>query len=353
MEYVTSKRSREKVAVQKYINTSLENEDDFIFKSEKELGRGVQGRVYKILPTKPLHKGPSAIAYKISKLDPDQVKHHKRPFAKSNIKKAYFNELVSTLLINELITQQICPNFTLNYFYQFTDVCYKRKGNSLCLLQYNEYIPDGTFEKWAEEQHSIQLWYNAFFQIFAALHAIDTHFGMVHTDLHAQNIMIKKVEPGGYWKYKINGLNYYVPNMGYVFLVFDFGYSWIPGKMKVDWYHSEFSTARQKIITNDMNQLKYVIENSDNNEELQDLVKSIDYYRNKSRYIKSIGDIITIEFYGLIGARKNSGKNTCKQKPWRCYNKKKGLSGSLIETYDLDKKLNKSNIPKELHYLVL
>jgi len=353
MEFKSDIRAKHRKSVKDYINNCIE-EGVSAFKNERELGRGVQGRVYKILPLVKIKGGPESVAYKISKLDSDQVANMMTPFKKSNIKKAYFNELVSTLLINQLIVQKVCPNFTLNYFYQTTDTCYKRKSKSRCLLQYNELIPDGTFDKWTEKRHSIKMWYNAFFQIFAGLHAMHKYFDMVHTDLHAENIMVKKVKPGGYWKYKINDLDYYVPNMGYVFLIFDFGYSWIPGKMKVDWYHSDFSTARSKIITNDMNHLKYVLENAYiDNPEIIDLIKSIDYYRYKSKYISSISDIITVHYYGLIGKRIGNKNETCDQKPWRCYNTKKYVTGELIESYDLDKKLDKSELPTELHYLVV
>lgn len=55
---------------------------------------------------------------------------------------------------------------------------------------------------------------------------------MRHNDLHAGNVLVHKIKPGGYFLYKINNKNYYVPNLGYVFLLWDFGMISIPGMIK-------------------------------------------------------------------------------------------------------------------------
>ena len=76
------------------------------------------------------------------------------------------------------------------------------------------------------------MWYNAYFQIVYALYVLNLYFDMTHFDLWCNNILVKKVQPGGYWKYIINGDNYYVKNKGYMFYLIDFGHAYIPKKLE-------------------------------------------------------------------------------------------------------------------------
>ena len=44
-----------------------------------------------------------------------------------------------------------------------------------------------------------------------------------HCDLHLGNILIHEIEKGGFWHYKINKLDVYVPNLGLFLVLWDFG----------------------------------------------------------------------------------------------------------------------------------
>jgi hypothetical protein len=102
---------------------------------------------------------------------------------------------------------------------------------------YSEYGNCQDFDQWATLKHSNQIWFNALFQIMVALMSLKRYFNMLHVDFHTKNIIVQKIKPGGYWEYKIDGLKYNVPNLGFVFLITDFGFSWIPDKLTIPWLY--------------------------------------------------------------------------------------------------------------------
>ena len=59
----------------------------------------------------------------------------------------------------------------------------------------------------------------------AGLHALQVHGQVCNNDVKAKNILSYEVKPGGFWKYIINGVNFYVPNHGQLFIINDFGVS--------------------------------------------------------------------------------------------------------------------------------
>jgi len=70
--------------------------------------------------------------------------------------------------------------------------------------------------------NNYDLWLNAIEQIYmciASLHSV----GFMHSDSHDGNFLYKKIHPGGYFHYKINEKNYYIPNLGYIWVIWDFG----------------------------------------------------------------------------------------------------------------------------------
>ncbi len=58
------------------------------------------------------------------------------------------------------------------------------------------------------------------------------YFNMYHNDLHYGNVLFRKIKPGGYIKYIIEGQPIIVPNIGYIMILWDFGRSFIPGKIE-------------------------------------------------------------------------------------------------------------------------
>lgn len=213
----------------------LEKRDLSKFIKGQLLGEGYQGTVYKKCISSPKE---ICIATKKIYLSKVESKYVENFYKKAALKYSSYIELASGFLINQLILNNICPNFLLNYNYNIIDreglICDDRYPSKLLL--HNEYADNtNTFTEWVKEERETKYFYNAYFQIIYSLYILQKYFGMSHVDLHSDNILVQKITPGGFWVYKINNIEYYVPNIGYIFYIIDFGQAWIPEKFQ-SWY---------------------------------------------------------------------------------------------------------------------
>lgn len=65
----------------------------------------------------------------------------------------------------------------------------------------------------------------AIFQVLAGLLALNSTIHLVQFDLHIGNILVSRIDSGGYFHYILNDNDYYIPNHGYLFKVWDFSRS--------------------------------------------------------------------------------------------------------------------------------
>ena len=332
------------------------------FRFGKKLGEGIQGIVYKATPKT---KNAKPIVLKRSNILKPEYLFKDKMFSKDALKQPPYIEITCLILVNQLVLQRICPNFALNYHNEIIDTCNKDPSISSrkhCTIQYNEFINLGTFEDWASKNHKEELWYNAIFQILAALYAMHKHYNLFHNDFHGRNLLVYKVKPGGYWTYIIDGVKYYVPNLGFVFLISDFGFGWIPDVMYPEWYirknikhYSLLDSMGTKLTTQsrltwDIYKLKKItidpllkVSKKIPKYFKTQFIGILDILINSNEEDTTLGDIINI----LYGSKIVS-KNDCNDYPNYCYNNKKFASGKRIETYNLDKKLNIKKLPKDL-----
>lgn len=345
--------------LQKHLVVKTENDinlDKFV-NIYKKLGEGVQGTVYKSgLVRSSKKNSENTFVIKATNITKGEYNLHNNPFSKKALVKQPYIEIISSLLTNELVLQKICPHFNLNYNYLILDNCNEKTRVSTkkyCTLQFNEYINNGTFADWISKRRSVEMLTNAFFQILAGLYAINFHYNMIHNDFHGENILIHKVKPGGYWIYIINKQRYYVPNLGYVFVISDFGYSLIPDIMYPDWYVKK---QNSNIILKDYCDIKLTnitIKTWD----LRKLIRLTVKKSNKNILFKQVfltyfeklikgglpqNDIIKFIYGSTID---------CNKYPFHCYTTKNYVSGKRIDTFDLNKKLDIKNLPSELHNL--
>jgi hypothetical protein len=47
----------------------------------------------------------------------------------------------------------------------------------------------------------------------------------IHNDCHSGNFLFHKIKPGGYFHYNIYGIDYYLENKGYLWVIWDFGFT--------------------------------------------------------------------------------------------------------------------------------
>lgn len=87
-----------------------------------------------------------------------------------------------------------------------------------------------------------------FYHIFSGLYILGIHFkNFSHNDLHWGNILYEKVDKTqGYIKYKINNKTHKIPNIGFRFFIWDFGYS----RLNYDTDNSKISQDYYRIVHN-------------------------------------------------------------------------------------------------------
>ena len=64
---------------------------------------------------------------------------------------------------------------------------------------------------------------NAITQIYISLMFFHKYINAHHNDAHGGNFLFHKIKPGGYFHYNIYGKDYYLENIGYLWVIWDFG----------------------------------------------------------------------------------------------------------------------------------
>lgn len=327
MEYNIQTRKR----LYKKITTGLDKTGRGSLKIVKDtlLGQGYQGTVYSYCDKE------TCLAVKKMYLENRQARFLKNPFSINALKYENFIELAVMKMTNELVLQKISPHFILHYKSTF-----KKREEGACTdiylyssKYYNEIISGSeTFSKWVKHKHNINVWYSAYFQITTAIYCLQHYFNLTHLDLHADNILVKRVEPGGVWKYNIDGKNYYVPNYGYVFFINDFGHAWIPDSLQSWIIRKKYKGKNKKPIYR--------------NYDIMRLFNStLDFSTSPPLFKQTIRSIIRD-----LGTDKNFVHII--ESIWLDMYRKKPKT-KTIETYNLNKSLDTKNLPSELKHLVL
>lgn len=345
------------------ISKEFEGGDEDLEK-ENRLGKGEHGVVHKgVLYTK--DNQPYTLVIKKMYINEEDAVHidKKKWYSKEALKIQSFIEVAACTMVTELVRQKMCPNFVMTYYYDFIErdgVCsdkYPYKG-----LLYNEWIPNlELFSIFSDDKsrrkgrEGVKEWFNAYFQILVAIHSMQKVFGMTHSDLHGNNILVAKIPKGGHWKYTIEGIDYYVPNLGYQFLLNDFDHAWIPGKME-SWYtrkyKNQFNKKKLKLV-DPVRIFDEVLDISVAPKEVKDIIfMTMDLFKNVEMEVVDLIYTIFGSYFFLTEIEENESEisKACKKDPYFCYFQK--LDTPLIDSYDLDKQFDKNSLPKELQKLV-
>lgn len=184
-------------------------------KLQSFLGKGSYGNVFDF---------HGKFAVKLSKLKEDATKKAFDPNFNS-----WHEIYILENVLRRIITARICPNLPIVYesfACRKCDIALEDKHiDSPCAITAVE-LAQGTLKSYLkEEKPDLPRIHSAFFQILAGISAIQYFGQIMNFDVKKENILVYDVKPGGYWRYQIRGVDFYVPNYGKMFVLNDFGIS--------------------------------------------------------------------------------------------------------------------------------
>lgn len=93
------------------------------------------------------------------------------------------------------------------------------------LLVSNE-IADGDFNMFRSIHYeNDELLLNAFMQIIISIFSFYKVLNSYHHDCHSGNFLFHKIKPGGFIHYKNKDIDFYIENKGYLWFIWDFGFT--------------------------------------------------------------------------------------------------------------------------------
>ena len=138
------------------------------------------------------------------------------------------NEILLEKKLGELVIKDKSPHFLL--IYKVLN-CLVDNNEVPELIKNQEYyisineLADGDLYNFILKfKHMPNMIKNTLQQIF--LSVLSFHYftgGYYHKDAHLGNFLYHKIKPGGYFKYIIFGKTVYVENLGYLWMIWDFG----------------------------------------------------------------------------------------------------------------------------------
>lgn len=146
------------------------------------------------------------------------------------INKYNLNEIILVKKLSDITIQDLNPHFLLTYKLFICNNEFEIINLPRLIKEDNYYIAvnelvNGNFKNFIYDNSvTNSLLLNALQQIMISILSFH-HFtdGYFHNDCHYKNFLFYKIKPGGYFHYKIYNKDIYVKNMGYLWLIWDFG----------------------------------------------------------------------------------------------------------------------------------
>ncbi len=190
------------------------------FTNVKAVGKGSFGTVY--IGNINIKNNVFSIAIKegqISRFEANRAKKLQFPV------EYLFNQMMNNILNNKM-----CPCFNYTYCIQFCDHCEvvsavfnsPKSKITTCSVTMVEKADSDLIGL-----TSLDAQLSALFQILAAVHCIHKLYGIQHCDIKIANVLKKNIpkQANEYFRYSLDGINYFVPNTGFVAILNDFGVS--------------------------------------------------------------------------------------------------------------------------------
>jgi len=167
-------------------------------------------------------------------------------------------EAITLSLLSKAVLNNKCPHFPILYailkcfnFMDFNKSPYLasnsntqnslKKTNSIDLNIFPDFIKfnrnykmlvylielaNGDLKNFIKEHYQdTSLMENALAQIYFSIMFFHKETNMMHNDAHWGNFLFHKIKPGGYFHYKIFNEDYYIENLGYLWIIYDFDYN--------------------------------------------------------------------------------------------------------------------------------
>lgn len=293
------------------------------------LGRGGQGIVYESCEEK-----NKCMAIKKIYIDKKLSMYFNDQYNPDALNNGVYIELLSNFLINQLVLQSITPHFVLNYAWDYRE----RERSAVCtdiypytMYHFNEHIGNNTvFTEWVKSDFDIKIWKNVYFQIIITLYSLQKYFNMTHFDLHSENVLVQKIPKGGYYEYILDNVVYYLPNLGFKVYIIDLGQASIQQRFK-SWY---IKNTFKDLVPTTYFDISFLFTSTESTSKSPSEFKVfIRNFINELQLGKHYPSTVYDNFYDIYYKQHKSSK--------------------LIDTFNLDKKLNTQYIPDNLTKYVL
>ena len=136
-------------------------------------------------------------------------------------------EIEALEIMTYAVLNHICPNMPIVYK---SLSCKKNCTLKSCppivknmtyFIVINE-LADYDMRNWFYKGRSREQYESVIIQLILSVYCFH-NMGFLHNDCHLQNFLIHKIKPGGFWRYKIHDIDIYVPNCGFLLVLFDPG----------------------------------------------------------------------------------------------------------------------------------
>jgi hypothetical protein len=100
-----------------------------------------------------------------------------------------------------------------------------KKTNKIYTMILYELVDGDLFSFLMKNTLNENIWKNIYEQIMMSIFFYHSVFKEFHGDTHTKNFLYRKIAPGGCFCYNINGINYYIENLGISWIIWDYGNS--------------------------------------------------------------------------------------------------------------------------------
>jgi serine/threonine protein kinase len=193
------------------------------------IGKGAFGVVYKAKFLETFEKKQyDSFVIKEALIDDDDEEIYSKKY-KNKIKNYFASENIFLEAIRtKILEKKLCPNFTFFYNVAKCDSCViqrlfdKTIKNGRCYVTFME---AASFDFSNKTLSTLDSQFSMIHQLLIGFHYLHSVLSIRHYDFKHENILIKTIKPGGYFKYTVGKDVFFVKNVGFLVFISDFGVS--------------------------------------------------------------------------------------------------------------------------------